>query len=195
MRTAASLQRLVDRLEAMDAIDGMVGPLRNVAGRVTGGERRAVLEGYWLGHALHPLLTDFPLGCWLAAGLLDVVGGRTARPAARRLVGTGLLFVPVTAATGLADWSTIEDPRPRRVGVVHAVGNVAVGGAYLLSWRARRQGRHAAGVAWGMAGGGLAWVTGYLGGHLSFGRGVGMGARGLERPQAAIEAPSVARAS
>jgi hypothetical protein len=34
------------------------------------------------------------------------------------------------------------------------------------------------GVGWGLAGGALAWVTGYLGGHLSFGRSVGVGERG-----------------
>ena len=143
-----------------------------------------MLQGRWLGHALHPLLTDVPLGCWLSANLLDLLGGRRSRPAAQRLVGLGLMAVPPTMATGWADWSTIEDDGPRRVGVVHAVGNAAVGSLYFLSWRARRRGRHLRGAALGLTGGLLAMGTGYLGGHLSFARGAGMGQRGLEEGDA-----------
>ena len=73
----------------------------------------AVAGGEWLGHALHPLLTDLPLGCWLSAGLLDLLGGRRGRPAAQRLVALGLLFVPVTAASGLVDWTSASDVRVR----------------------------------------------------------------------------------
>src|ERR1700710_2850657 len=39
------------------------------------GPVRDVLGGRWLGHAFHPLLTDFPLGAWMAASLLDVLPG------------------------------------------------------------------------------------------------------------------------
>jgi MFS family permease len=111
--------------------------------------------------------------------VLDVLGGKGSRTGARRLVGLGVLAVPITAATGLADWSTTSDARVRRVGAVHAIGNGVVGLAYLLSWRARRRGAHLRGKAWGFVGAGGAWITGYLGGHLSFGRGVGVGERGL----------------
>src|ERR671937_183572 len=31
------------------------------------------LHGRWLGHALHPVLTDVPIGLWLASAVLDVV--------------------------------------------------------------------------------------------------------------------------
>jgi len=194
MRTPAPIEDLVDRIEGTAAIDAAAGPLQDVARRVAADGRAPVLHGDWLGHAVHPLLTDFPLGCWIAAGLLDLVGGRAARPAARRLVGLGLLAVPPTVVTGLADWSTVEDAPARRVGAVHMIGNLVVGFAYFRSWRARRRGRHAAGVGWGLMGGGLAWVTGYLGGHLSFGRGVGVGARGLT-PRPAAEPIGVAQAS
>jgi hypothetical protein len=73
----------------------------------------------------------------------------------------------------------VDDQRVRRVGAVHALGNVMVAGLYLGSWRRRRRGRHASGVALAMLGGGLAWGTGYLGGHMSFARGTGVGERGL----------------
>lgn len=39
-----------------------------------------VLAGLPIGHALHPLLTDFPLGAWLSASILDLTGaGRRAQ--------------------------------------------------------------------------------------------------------------------
>jgi uncharacterized membrane protein len=180
MRAPERVRELVAGLEQNQGLDGVVAGLRPLAGKAAVGRRGDVLQGRWLGHAFHPLLTDLPLGCWLSANLLDLVGGRRSRPAAQRLVGLGLLAVPPTMATGLADWSAIEADGPRRVGVVHAAGNLAVGTLYLLSWRSRRRGHHLRGVAVGLAGGVLAWGTGYLGGHLSFARGIGVGQRGLE---------------
>lgn len=82
-----------------------------------------------------------------------------------------------TALTGIAEWRRLFDRSTRRVAVVHATGNIAVIAFYVLSWLRLRQGRHVSGTAWGKAGGILALFTGYLGGHLSFGRGVGHGER------------------
>src|SRR3954453_405504 len=139
MESTASPQPLLaamTRLEGLEAVDAVAGP---GAARLRGASPepvRAALRGDWLGHALHPLLTDFPLGCWLSAGLLDVFGGRASRPAAQRLVGLGLLTVAPTAAAGLADWTPVADARSRRVGVVHAIGNSVVALCYWQSWRA-----------------------------------------------------------
>ena len=103
------LQRAVIGLERDARLDAVVDRLRaGLGGGVVG---CAVAGGEWLGHALHPLLTDLPLGCWLSAGLLDLLGGRRGRPAAQRLVALGLLFVPVTAASGLVDWTSASDVR------------------------------------------------------------------------------------
>jgi uncharacterized membrane protein len=172
------LETAIRRIEGDDRLDPLARRVRNVADRIAGGAGGPVLAGDWLGHALHPLLTDFPLGCWLSAGVLDLVGGKRSRPAAQRLVALGLVMVPPTVATGLVDYTGADSPPTRRVGAVHAAGNSMVALCYFGSWRARRRGRHFRGVVWGLAGGGLAVVTGYLGGHLSFGRGVGIGARG-----------------
>ena len=176
------MRRGVRQLEGAQRLDPAIDRLRPIAGKVVSGDRGSALRGEWLGHALHPLLTDFPLGCWIGAGLLDLLGGRRARPAAQRLVGLGLLFVPVTAASGWADWGATDDQRVRRVGVVHAAGNGVAAVMYLRSWRARRRGHHLRGVAWSMIANVLAWITGYLGGHMSFARGSGVGERGLEEP-------------
>jgi uncharacterized membrane protein len=179
MRAPTWLTRQVDALEQDERLDRPIERLEPIAGKLAAGSTGDALQGKWLGHAFHPLLTDFPLGCWAASGLLDLVGGKRSRRASQRLVGLGLMFVPITAATGAADWSVVKDQRVKRVGAVHAIGNTAVAVLYYRSWRARRHGHHFSGVILGMAGGLLAWGTGYLGGHMSFARGAGTGERGL----------------
>ena len=172
------LQAAVRSLESAAALDSAAERISGaVAGTLSRGQAGVALRGEWLGHALHPLLTDFPLGCWLAAGILDLTGGRGSRPAARRLVGVGVVMTLPTAAAGLADWAPVTDPRARRVGLAHAAANAVIGLLYTLSWRARRGGRHGRGVLLALAGGTLAWGSGYLGGHLSLGLRVGTGER------------------
>jgi uncharacterized membrane protein len=175
---ARPLRATVTTLEQNRRLDVPARVLQRLARQLAKGPRGDALRGNWLGHAVHPLLTDLPLGCWLSAGMLDLIGGKASRRAAQRLVGLGLLAVPPTVATGLADYARVEAPGTRRVGAVHALGNSVVATCYLFSWRTRRAGHHWRGVLWGIVGGSLAWYTGYLGGHLSFGRGVGVGERG-----------------
>jgi uncharacterized membrane protein len=139
--------------------------------------QNGLLRGDWLGHALHPLLTDIPLGCWTAAAVLDLFGD-PSKDAARFLTGAGVLAAVPTAAAGAAEWQAISDRGGRRVAVVHAGGNAIVVGLYLKSWLARRAGKDTGGRLWGLAGGVLALATGYLGGHLSFGLSTGVGVRG-----------------
>jgi uncharacterized membrane protein len=184
---------MIERLETSERVDALGSAVGLGADVVASGRRGDVLRGRWLGHALHPLLTDLPLGCWLSACLLDLGGGRSSRKAARRLVGMGLLAAVPTAASGLAEYDTIDSERTARVAAVHGAGNVGVIVCYLASWRARRGGHHLRGVTWGLAGGLLAIVTGYLGGHLSFARGVGAGERwSPTSPSEAVTSPSEA---
>lgn len=146
-----------------------------------------VLRGTWLGHALHPLMTDFPLGCWMSALMLDMLPGNRRR-ASQTLIALGLLAVPPTAAAGLSEWETLDRPEEKRVTTVHALGNTVVAGLFLKSLLNRRRGNQATGVMWGMFGGVLAMLTGYLGGHLSFARLVGTGHRGRPSPWAGSRA-------
>lgn len=147
--------------------DAAVPVMEAMAAPVRSGRTRDVLSGQWLGHALHPLLTDYPLGCWTSAMLLDIVGGKGARPSARRLIGLGLLAVPPTAAAGLSDWAHVGERGPKRVGVAHAAVNSSAAAMYLLSWLARRKGDHGRGVTFGVVGGLFAIAGGFFGGHLS----------------------------
>jgi uncharacterized membrane protein len=160
-------------LEDATALDRPVAALQPLVQTLFGsGTRGSLLRGDWLGHAVHPLLTDVVIGTWTSANLLDLVGGADARSSAQRLIGTGLLAAGPTAWTGWAEWSA-AGPRDKRVGLVHAVTNGAVIGLYAASWTARRHGRHGSGVRLGLAGAALAGVGAYLGGHLAAARKVG----------------------
>lgn len=167
---------LVEQLEATEAIDAVADPLqRAVSDLLPPGPVKDALSGTWLGHPLHPLLIAGPIGLWTSATLLDLLGGRTSRDAARRLVGLGVLAAVPTAASGASDWAdTVRSSK--RVGLVHAAFNYAALGAFFGSWRARRKGKHSKGVGLALIGDACVAVSGYLGGHLSYSRGVGVDA-------------------
>jgi uncharacterized membrane protein len=157
----------VENLTALDPLVRAVRPLADAL--VADPVRRDLLTGQWLGHAVHPILTDVPIGFWTSAVVLDLVGGRAARGPARRLIGLGVLAAVPTAVTGWAEWSGTGQ-REQRVGVVHAVSNVVALGLFTASWRARRAERHLAGKALGLAASSALGVGGFLGGHLVSGR-------------------------
>ena len=174
---SAALQSAVRRIERLSALDRPSRCMGRLFGPISKGRAGSALRGDWLGHALHPQLTDVALGCWLGAGLLDLLAGEKGEGAATTLVGAGLISALPTVLSGAAEWPSLHDRSARRVAVVHAVGNAAVIGCYMTSLLLRRSGRGKAGVVWGLAGGSLGLLTGYLGGHLAFGRGVGVGER------------------
>ncbi len=167
---APRIVRWTLRLEGATALDGPVQALEPVVETLFGGGTRgSVLRGEWLGHAVHPVLTDVVLGTWTSASVLDLIGGAHSSSSAQRLIGTGLLAAGPTAWTGWAEWSAVG-PRDKRVGLVHAVTNGAAIGMYAGSWMARRRGRHGKGVRLALAGMAATVLGGYLGGHLSHGR-------------------------
>lgn len=167
------LVRATLRLEEAAALDRPVAALEPVVRTLFAtGSHGSVLRGDWLGHALHPLLTDVVIGTWTSATLLDLVGGRDSAAAAQRLIGTGLLAAGPTAWTGWAEWSA-AGARDKRVGLVHAVTNGLAIGTYAASWIARQRGRHGSGVRLALAGAAVSGVGAYLGGHLAAARKVG----------------------
>ncbi len=166
---AVSWVQQLERASVLDPVVGLVRPLVNAL--VADPARRDLLRGAWLGHAVHPPLTDVTLGFWTSAVALDLIGGRASRPAARRLVALGLLSVGPTLWTGWAEWSGLEH-RDQRVGLVHALANGTATAGFLASWRARRRGQHARGAALALASSGALTVGGFLGGHLASARNV-----------------------
>jgi nitrite reductase/ring-hydroxylating ferredoxin subunit len=169
--------QIVDALESASALDGpakFIG--KNVRNAIPHGPIKDALSGTWLGHALHPMLTDVVIGSFTSAMLLDWLGGDEDGRAAERLIGAGLAAYGPTALTGVNDWSDSEiaDDRVRRVGLVHALTNAFAFGLYAASLKARRGGSRGRGKALALAGAGVLGAGGFLGGHLSFARGVGV---------------------
>jgi uncharacterized membrane protein len=168
---------LIRGMEEAQGLDKAAERLSPLADALVRSPRvRDALRGAWLGHAVHPLLTDLPLGAWMCTTLLDVTGGPESRRAAQRLLGFGLAAAVPTVLTGLAEWQATEGPA-RRVGAAHANSNVVAVSLYGLSLLARRRNRHGVGVALGITGGLVTLFSGYLGGHLSFVDKVGTGDR------------------
>ena len=167
---------LIDAAEGakpLDAIGEKVG--KTVRDVISPGALKDALSGTWLGHALHPMLTDVVIGSFTSATLLDLLGGDDDGAAAERLISIGIAAYAPTALTGVNDWADAEpvDDTVRRVGLVHAATNSVALTLYISSLAARRRGAHGRGKLLSIAGGGVLAAGGFLGGHLSFTKGVG----------------------
>ncbi len=170
------LQGLVRRIERARVLDAPAGAIEPIARRLTRSDAvKRALSGADIGHRLHPLLTDIPIGAWVSASVLDVVGGRAAHTASRRLVGVGIVAALPTIASGLSDWADTYGPG-RRIGVVHGTANSVALALQVASWSARRRAHHVRGAALGMLGLGAVTAGGYLGGALVYSQRVGVDA-------------------
>ena len=156
---------LISSLERARALDRLAGPAQRAARLLPPGRVRDALHGVWLGHPLHPVLAQVPMGTWLSASLLDAWPGTVpgAAAASRRLVLAGLAAAVPAALAGSADWSELHEQQ-MRVGVVHALANTAAIALYAAS--AAAPARAARGLR--LAGLTAASAGGMLGGHLAF---------------------------
>ena len=169
-----TLHRAVASLTRAQALDKIGAPASAAVKRFLGqGPAQDALSGTWLGHPLHPLLTDIPIGSFTSATVLDLLGGSKSRNAADRLVALGVLAAAPTAAAGAADWSDTYGEE-QRIGTVHAIANAAGVSLYALSLLFRRRGDRTVGTFLGLAGMATMTAGGYLGGSLSYTRGVGV---------------------
>ena len=169
---AGGLVRIVHGIEAEERLDGPARLVERVSRPLDSPGPNRILSGAWMGHALHPLLTDFPLGAWMSATLLDLVGGRRSREAAQGLVAFGLACTVPTIASGLVEWRTTGSA-DRRVGVVHATVNGLAAACYARSMVPRARGQRLRAAGWSVTGGLAATAGGYFGGHLSIARKIG----------------------
>jgi uncharacterized membrane protein len=164
-------ETMLDEIERTTQLDGLADfSIDKVGKTLANGPLGDFLKGKWLGHPLHPMLTDLPIGFWTSGMVLDFFAPRSGRKAAQRLIALGTLSAIPAALAGLTDASSIEDPAERRVVAAHALGNSTATLMFGLSWRARHRGHHARGVAWSLLGGTVATGAGLLGGNLAFGR-------------------------
>ena len=125
------LTPVMKTVEGSSALDPLVGAADSVATAVAGNPTfRDLLQGKQVGHALHPLLIEVPMGTWMSALVLDLVGGRDSARAARVLTGVGVLSEVPSALTGWAEYHGLQN-RDKRVAVIHA-GSSAWGGHHCV---------------------------------------------------------------
>ena len=142
-----------------------------------GATAKNALHGVWLGHPLHPVLTDVPIGAWTTALALDArevaTGDAAYGRAADFAVGVGLVAAVGAAITGLNDWSETEG-RSRRLGLLHGLLNLTATALVASSYAFRRSGSRSAGRATTVAGYGVALAAAYLGGNLVYRERIGV---------------------
>ena len=168
---------LADRIADLEPLDSVAEPLaKQVRNLLPGGPVKDALSGTFLGHALHPVMQLAPLGTWMSAVILDLIGGEDAESASDRLIGTGLLASVPTFVSGWSDYadSTVASERVRRIGIVHAAANGTGAVLFASSLMARRGGSRGKGKLLALAGMGALSAGGWLGGHLSYAEGIGV---------------------
>ncbi|HEX5415547.1 MAG TPA: Rieske 2Fe-2S domain-containing protein [Chloroflexota bacterium] len=177
------IEEKLDRTIVSQAwLDRIAEPLQQIVSDVLrpgplGTPLRDLLNGNFLGHPLHPALTDVPIGSWTFAFLADTLdslpGGRRLRPGATLAVGLGIAGALGSALSGLADWS-YTDGNTRRLGVTHGLLNIVATALYGGSLALRLRGRHATARGLASAGYGIVLFSSYLGGELVYRCGLGV---------------------
>ncbi len=177
MGTTNALTRLADQ----PALDRVAEPLSKGVRRAyeaagpAGNQAKNAMHGVWLGHPLHPVFTDVPVGAWTTALALDCTGNgdQGMRRAATFAMGIGLLGALGAAMTGLTDWSE-TDGQSRRNGLVHGLLNIAATSLFAAAYFQRRNNSQANGRACSWTGYGIALASAYLGGDLVYGQRIGV---------------------
>jgi nitrite reductase/ring-hydroxylating ferredoxin subunit/uncharacterized membrane protein len=143
-----------------------------------GHDLKTLVHGTWLGHPLHPVLTDIPIGAWTLAVLFDIIylfrGTHGWVSAADLTIFVGLLGALGSAITGYTDWSDTVD-RERRVGIAHGLLNTVAIVVYLVSLIIRVSGgSRGLAIVLALIGYGIVITAAFLGGELVFSIGTGV---------------------
>lgn len=134
-------------------------------------------HGVWLGHPLHPVLTDMPVGAWTVAVTLDAVNSVSPSEPVRRCadaaLGLGVAAAVPTALAGVADWYHLVG-HTRRMGLTHALLNVGAVVLNTASLLLRGGKRRQIGVGLSMVSYAALALSAYIGGELVYATGVGV---------------------
>ncbi|MEJ7839701.1 MAG: Rieske 2Fe-2S domain-containing protein [Thermomicrobiales bacterium] len=170
-------RQMTDRIaNGMPWLDKAAASLKLVSEPIFGPKGpRAVkdaLYGTWLGHPLHPLVTDLPIGFWTSSLALDLVGNHQGADLALK---AGTISALGAAATGVAQWQDLQElDQPRRLGALHATMNAAATGLYGVSWYLRSHDLRNAGIACSTISYGIVMASSWIGGDLIYRLGIGV---------------------
>ena len=177
MDSTNALMQVVDS----PALDRIAEPLSKAvrgayeAAGPAGQQLKDAAHGVWLGHPLHPVFTDLPLGAWTTALALDCTanGDEGRRRAATFAMGIGLAGALGAAVTGLTDWSETQG-ESRRIGLLHGLLNITATTLFATSWAMRQRDSHDTGRAAAWAGYAIAIGAAWFGGNLVYDQRIGV---------------------
>ena len=147
------------------------------AGGKTGNDIKNLLHGKWLGHALHPIVTDVPIGAWTTAVALDTMelcGSEKYKAGADAAVSIGLAGAAGAAVTGLTDWTGTTQVE-KRAGLAHALLNIGATALFLTSAILRRNEKsRKTAISLSMLGFCITTTSAYIGGNLVYNQQMGV---------------------
>ena len=169
-----NVEKALDKMEGVGEVGTQVSlGIHNAV--LAGGEPARhiadALHGKWMGHPLHPVLTDITIGAWVMGGIFDAVGAMTGDSTIKkmgdRLAEAGTISAIPTALSGLADYSTFPEWSATPA-TLHGAMNIVNIALYGVSIRDRRKGNHTRGVILSTVALGLSCVSAWLGGMLVY---------------------------
>lgn len=174
---------IAELVENQTWLDKLAGPLQSWLANLFGkqGEPqyvvKDVLNGTWLGHPVHPVLVDIPLGAWSVTTVFDLMALSSEDTSLERSADLSLL-IGLTGAlgsvvTGITQWSD-TDATDRRVGLLHGLLNGGVTVLYATSALLRLTGQRRTAIGLSTAGYLTSLFTAYLGGELAYAKGIGI---------------------
>jgi nitrite reductase/ring-hydroxylating ferredoxin subunit/uncharacterized membrane protein len=183
-----AINRFIDSQRWLDPLaDALQKVTTSVYRGRLGRALKSLFNGTWLGHPLHPVLTDIPLGAWTLAIIFDLIylfspRSPMARSAAEIVIVVGIVAALGAAVTGYTDWGDTFD-RERRLGLSHGLLNLVATLLYAVSLVLRLT---SPGQGLGI---GLSWIgyallitAAYLGGDLVFNIGTGVNHHAFQEP-------------
>jgi nitrite reductase/ring-hydroxylating ferredoxin subunit/uncharacterized membrane protein len=130
------------------------------------------VNGTWLGHPLHPVLTDVVIGGATLIAVFDlsvlVLGAEGLDTAS--LVAVGFVALSALGATtsGLTDFKDTHTGNERNVVVIHGLINIVATAAYVVSFLLRLGGADDIGIWFSLGGVLILTVGAFIGGHVVY---------------------------
>jgi nitrite reductase/ring-hydroxylating ferredoxin subunit/uncharacterized membrane protein len=188
------LERIARPLSGLSNwIAGVVNGFYRVLGR-PGKYLQDFLNGSWLGHSLHPVLTDVVIGGSTVAVLLEIIGWFGVdglRPAIAWTLGLTWLAAIGTIVTGLTDYKDTATGDERNLAGVHGLINIAATIAFIVAFVAYLGPDGSLGPVLLIAGYLVISVGAYIGGHVVFKYGYMVNHNAFPRARRAKEFTSV----
>jgi nitrite reductase/ring-hydroxylating ferredoxin subunit/uncharacterized membrane protein len=183
-----SLVNIISRQDWLQKTSDVLQPaVKNVfeARGPTGQRVKDALHGKWLGHPLHPVITDIPIGAWTTALVFDIIdkinGQEDYGSAADAAITVGLVGAVGSAVSGVTDWSETNG-RARKIGIAHGLLNLSATMLYATSLVMRRSGKPRGRLGLALLGFATSCAAAYLGGHLVYGEQIGVNHAAAQAP-------------